>query len=120
MKLPILCAVLLGLAGCGTSASVSPVAGAPAMARKNPAQVQITEGEISSRRARPLGEITVTVRKATAFSPDPTREQVAQALREKAAEIGADAVQRVRYGKVEIGVMSWGQMDGSGQAVAFQ
>ena len=120
MKLPILGAVLLGLAGCGTSASVTPAPGAPVVARKNLAQVQITEGEITNRRTRPLGEITVTVRKATAFNPDPTREQVAQALREKAAEIGADAVQRVRYGKVEIGALSWGQMDGSGQAVAFQ
>ncbi len=119
----------LTLAGCGTRAvsSVAPTPGAtpsaalptPAQARKSPADVTLTEGDITDRPYQSLGDIKVTVAKWTIFDKDPTQEAVGQALREKAAEMGADAVILVRYGSVGIGFTSWGQMDGQGRAIVF-
>jgi len=82
--------------------------------------VLLTEGDITDRPYRAVDDIEVVVRKATIFNTDPTKEDVAKALRAKAAEIGADAVILVRYGTVGIGIASWGQMEGNGRAVVFQ
>lgn len=123
------------LAGCGTYAtsSVTPTPGAApqsqstaapaaqaAPAARAPEQVIVSENDMADRRYTSLGDISVTVRKWTLFDADPTRERVARALQEKAAEMGADAVIFVRYGTVGIGLFSWGQMDGQGRAVRFQ
>jgi hypothetical protein len=123
------CLIALGVAACGTrtESSITPTTPGPGTASpavsataKPPDQVILTEGDITNRPYRSLGDIDVTVKKWTIFDADPTREQVANALKEKAAAMGADAVVLVRYGSVGIGFMSWGQMDGQGRAVAFQ
>lgn len=124
------CLTALTVAACGTrtESSVSPAAPGPGtaassaapVAAKTPDQVLLTEGDITNRPYRSLGDIDVTVKKWTIFDKDPTQDQVAQALKEKAAAMGADAVVLVRYGTVGIGLMSWGQMDGQGRAVVFQ
>lgn len=130
MKAPLrilLCISLLGLSACGTYAtsSVQPVVGdAPSVGKvanapKAPAQVLVTENDITNRPYRVLGDVNVTVRKVTIFDSDPTREKVNAALQDKAAELGADAVVLVRYGAVGVGVFSWGQMDGQGRAIVF-
>lgn len=113
-------AVLLG--GCATWShstvdSAPAAAGAPAKAT-SAAQVQVLESD-SSRKYTSLGDITVTVNKTTVFHPAPTRELVNQALKEKAAEIGADAVVLVRYGTVGVSLMSWGSLEGKGRAVKY-
>src|ERR1700749_2173629 len=115
----------LALSGCGTYArtSTDTAPGAPdtsGLAKKNPNQIVLTEGDITNRRYTSLGDISVTVRKVTIFDTDPTQEQVNQALKERAAELGADAVVLVRYGTVGIGLTSWGVLDGNGRAVVFQ
>ncbi len=119
----------LATAGCGptwSSAEISPsttgtaTGTATARAPKSPAQVTLTEGDVSARRKYiDLGEISVTVNKTTIFHPDPTRELVNQALREEAAKLGADAVTQVRYGTVGISFLSWGSLDGRGRAIAY-
>jgi hypothetical protein len=119
------CLIALGLAACGTrtESSITPASPGPGAATAAPKaadQVMLTEGDITDRPYRSLGDIDVTVKKWTIFDTDPTREQVAAALKEKAAAMGADAVVLVRYGTVGIGFTSWGQMDGQGRAVAFQ
>jgi hypothetical protein len=130
-RLTILAVCLLTLMGCGTrtESSVSPTPGeAPGstnaqsarLPQKSPDQIILSEGDITDRPYRSLGDIEVTVKKWTIFDKDPTREMVAQALKEKAAKMGADAVVLVRYGTVGIGFTSWGQMDGQGRAVVFQ
>lgn len=123
------CLIALGVSACGTrtESSITPASPGPGTspsaavaAPKASDQVILTEGDITNRPYRSLGDIDVTVKKWTIFDADPTREQVAAALKEKAAAMGADAVVLVRYGTVGIGLMSWGQMDGQGRAVAFQ
>jgi ABC-type Fe3+-hydroxamate transport system substrate-binding protein len=122
------CLIVLGVAACGTrtESSITPATPGPGTtsavtaAPKPPDQVVVTEGDITDRPYRSLGDIDVTVKKWTIFDADPTREQVAKALKEKAAAMGADAVVLVRYGTVGVGFTSWGQMDGQGRAVAFQ
>jgi hypothetical protein len=133
MKIRLFYAIAIAalmLAGCGTrsSSSVSPTIGAAPVAgspsakpiAKSPDQIILTDGDITDRPYQSLGDIEVTVKKWTIFDSDPTREKVAAALKEKAAEIGADAVVLARYGTVGIGFSSWGQMDGQGRAVVFK
>ena len=128
MRAELVAVVTVGLllSGCGTysTSSVKPVAGdAPGtmakVAAKDSAKVIVTENDITDRPYRSLGDISVTVRKLTIFDSDPTKEKVADALREKAASMGADAVILARYGTVGIGFTSWGVMDGNGRAVVF-
>ena len=79
----------------------------------------ITDSDVVDRRYASLGDISVTVNKTTIFHPEPTRELVNDKLREKAAELGADAVILVRYGNGGISLMSWGSLEGKGRAVKF-
>src|SRR5579871_4715074 len=121
-------AMILLTAACShySTSSVAPPAGAtPTTAASKPApktpdQVVVTEGDITDRPYTSLGDITVTVRKFSIFNKDPTPAQVNDALREKAAEMGADAVVLARYGAVGVSVISWGELEGAGRAVVFQ
>jgi hypothetical protein len=136
-----LCAGLAGLAGCGTYASSDvkptgsdrntsgPAPGQPAdaptaevksgRAATDPAKIILTKGDIADRKYQAIGDIKVTVNKATIFDRDPTPALVNEELREKAGELGADAVIFVRYGTVGISLFSWGSLDGEGRAVYF-
>ena len=78
------------------------------------------QDDITDRSYRVIGDIEVTVNKTTIFHPDPTPELVDQKLREKAAELGADAVILVRYGTVGVSLISWGSLDGKGRAITFE
>ncbi len=130
MKIRLVPAIALAglLSACGSysTSSVKPVSGAtaiassPAAIAKTPADIIVTEDDITNRPYKSLGDISVTVRKITIFDSDPTKAKVADALREKAAAMGADAVVLARYGAVGIGFTSWGVMDGNGRAVVFQ
>jgi uncharacterized protein YbjQ (UPF0145 family) len=114
------------LTGCATW-STSSVSNTPAATTANakpevkklPAQVTITDTDVVDRKYESLGDISVTVNKTTAFHPNPTQELVNDKLREKAAEMGADAVVLVRYGSVGISLMSWGSLEGKGRAIKF-
>jgi len=77
-------------------------------------------GDISDRRYRSLGDISVTVSKWTIFDADPTPAKVNEALQEQAAKLSADAVILVRYGTVGMGMFTWGKLDGNGCAIAFE
>ena len=67
-----------------------------------PEKIILTEKDILDRPYKVLGDIEVTVNKTTIFHPNPTRELVAQKLREEAAKLRADAVILVRYGTLGI------------------
>jgi uncharacterized protein YbjQ (UPF0145 family) len=122
----IAAALLLADCGTRTSTSVQPTTGAiPEAAQvKLPAKtlgdVVVTENDITDRPYSSLGDVSVKVSKWTIFDADPTRAQVAEALRVKAADMGADAVVLVRYGTVGMGFFSWGEMEGEGRAVVFK
>ncbi len=113
-------------AGCATwsTDSVKPAASTRAaaapVAATSPDAIVVTENDITDRPYTVLGDVNVTVHKTTIFNKDPTRDQVNQELREKAAKLGADAVVLVRYGTVGVGVTSWGELDGQGRAVKFR
>ncbi len=85
----------------------------------SPSKVVITKDDITDRPYEVIGDIKVTVNKTTIFNADPTPEMVDERLREKAAELGADAVILVRYGSVGISLLSWGSLNGQGRAVFF-
>ena len=116
------CAILVS--GCATwshsTVDNAPQRPAAPVAKATPAaQIAVMESD-ASRKYASLGDITVTVNKTTVFHPAPTRELVNQALKEKAAEMGADAVVLVRYGTVGVSLMSWGSLEGKGRAVKYE
>ena len=84
-----------------------------------PRDVFITDTDIVNRKYSSLGDITVTVNKTTIFHPEPTPELVNVQLKEKAAELGADAVILVRYGKGGVSLFSWGSLEGKGRAIKY-
>ncbi|WP_284412016.1 hypothetical protein [Acidovorax sp. SUPP3334] len=90
-----------------------------ATAKRAPTDITLTDGDVVDRRYQSLGDVTVTVNKTTLFHPEPTRELVNEKLREKGAELGADAVILVRYGNGGISMMSWGSLEGKGRAIKF-
>ena len=116
---PALAAILLQ--GCATwsYSTVEGGQGQAAVAKPtNKASIQVMESD-ASRKYTSLGDITVTVNKTTVFHPTPTRALVDEALKEKAAELGADAVVLVRYGTPGISALSWGSLEGKGRAVKY-
>lgn len=143
VRLPIVLLACLALAACGTysatevkpvgqttSTSSGPAPGQPADAQTapkvtsdraptDPAKIILTKTDITDRKYQAIGDIDVTVNKATIFDADPTPALVDERLREKAAELGADAVIFVRYGTVGVTLFSWGSLDGEGRAVYF-
>jgi uncharacterized protein YbjQ (UPF0145 family) len=122
-------AAAIALHGCATwseaehkpvgQAASQEIASETKVDEKKLAAIIVTEGDITDRKYKNLGEISATVNKSTIFHPDPTRELVAEKLRESAAQIGADAVIQVRYGNVGVTMLSWGSISGKGRAVAF-
>lgn len=119
---PLLLSVLL--TGCATW-STSSVDNSAAdittsqVKKKQPSEIQVMEGDITDRSYKLIGDVSVTVNKTTVFHPDPTKEMVTEKLKEKASELGADAVVLARYGKGGMSLMSWGSLEGKGRAIKF-
>ena len=86
-----------GQTGSAASTTVEPGATETPQFKSNrpatdPATIVLTTSDITDRKYQAIGDIKVTVNKATIFDKDPTPALVDTRLREKAAEIGADAV----------------------------
>ena len=122
----------LAISACGSRSHTAVVSGTgsaaddqsgsvsvASVARRDPSEVLLTSEDIVDRPYEVLGDIVATVSKNTIFDDDPTREKVDEALREKASEMGADAVVLIRYGTVGVSFASWGALDGRGRAVVF-
>src|SRR2546423_12098662 len=116
-------AFVVVLSGCATwsTSSVDRKDGSYAAVKPtDPSKVTLSEGDMANRKYASLGDVSVTVNKTTVFNRDPTRDDVNQKLKEKAAELGADAVIHVRYGEGGISLLSWGSLEGKGRAIKFQ
>lgn len=120
----VLC--LAALAGCASDPTriadgprnVGTVAARPRPTGQAPAIIPIsTEG--TSRPHVVLENMTATARQITVFGKVPTNADVDSDLRKRAAELGADAIVNVRYGKQGVGVISWSQISGEGQAIRY-
>ena len=123
-KVAILTMSMVTLSGCATwstgSVERSDQQAAITTKATEPAKIALSEGDITDHKYVSLGDITVTVNKTTVFHSDPTKEQVNDKLKEKAANLGADAVIFVRYGGGGISPLSWGSLEGKGRAIKFQ
>lgn len=120
---PTIITITTLLSGCASTWSSSHVSNAQApetsVTPTRASAIIVSENDITDRKYKSLGDITATVNKTTIFNADPTREMVADKLREEAAKLGADAVILVRYGNVGISFMSWGSLEGKGRAIKF-
>lgn len=131
-RLAVMAVAALALGGCATwstsdvqvpSLAASIAAPAPAPMKRAPTSVDkvaLFEGDVTDRAYEAIGDISVTVNKTTIFHRDPTREAVAERLKEEAAQLGADAVIHVRYGTVGISLISWGSLNGKGRAIVYK
>lgn len=63
--------------------------------------------------------MTATARQITIFGHVPTNADVDEHLRQRAAELNADAIINVRYGASGVGAVSWSQISGTGQAIKY-
>ena len=125
MKIILTALLAASLTGCATWSTSSvdsksvDTAVSTQVKKTLPSSVVITDKDIPDRKYQSLGDITATVNKTTIFNADPTQEMVNEKLREKASELGADAVILVRYGNGGMSLMSWGSLEGKGRAVKF-
>lgn len=112
---------LLILTACGSwhTGDVARAPGGAQLPATTPSSIVVTEGDLT-RPYTVIGDVNVTVRKTTIFDKDPTHETVNDALRNDAAELGANAVILVRYGQVGLSMWSYGAMDGRGRAVVYK
>ena len=113
------------LPGCASSWSTGSIKQDPsqktaAVQPSDPNKIIVTEGDITKRKYVSLGDITVTVNKTTVFNQTPTREDVNQRLKERAAKLGADAVILARYGEGGVSAFSWGSLEGKGRAIKYK
>ena len=124
MRVAIAIGLVTTVSACADGWATTQVARpATAVAARAPTpvdQIQITEGDVTDKPYKSLGDVSVRVNKVTLFNADPTRDMVNQRLRAEAAKLGADAVIQVRYGTVGISAMSWGSLDGKGRAIACE
>jgi hypothetical protein len=118
----LLCALSIGVAmvaitsGCAPYRTSSNITSESPTALNANTKVLIAEDSLPARKYKEIGPIEVSVKKATIFHKDPTKEQANEALTESARVIGADAVINVTY-QSGIGMMTWGYMDATGTGV---
>jgi uncharacterized protein YbjQ (UPF0145 family) len=79
----------------------------------------VTEGDIADRAYVQVGTVTAKAGKFSWVSRNPDRTDVDRKLREKAQELGADAVIRVQYTPTGASLMSWGGIKADGVAVKY-
>lgn len=79
----------------------------------------VTEGDIADRPYLPVGTVTAKAGKFSWVSRNPDRSDVDRKLREKAQQMGADAVIRVQYTPTGASLMSWGGIKAEGLAVRY-
>jgi len=91
----------------------------PAQAAASSAEVVITEGDITNRPYRIIGDVSLTVKKVGIVDRPPIEEKAQLALRAKAVEMGADAIILVRYDRHGFTGLSMGRIDVTGRAVVF-
>jgi len=82
-------------------------------------RIVVTRDDVTDRKYEKIAEIEATVSKGSPLEPNPTEAMVAEALKETAAPLGADAVIKVRYGPVTLGTFTFARMKGTGTAVRF-
>ena len=66
-----------------------------------------------------LENMMATARQITIFGKAPVNADVDHDLRTRAAELDAEAVINVRYGKQGVGMVSRSQISGEGQAIRY-
>ncbi len=116
IRLLVFAMIILLSSGCASYRTSSNINSENSTSLAPNSRVIITEGMLSGRKYREIGPIEVTVKKLTVFHKSPTAEQANEALKEKAREIGADAVIEVTYDS-GVGFTSWGYIEAKGTGV---
>ena len=116
LSLAAIAAGLATLSGCAAYRTDSNVTFDSTQVAPRADKIIISEDALPGRKYKTIAPVEGTVKKLTVFHDDPTKEQVNIVLKEKAREIGADAVVNVTY-KSGIGFMTWGYLEGTGTGV---
>ena len=116
----------LALAGCASDPvriadgprNVGTIAARPGAVHRPAGAIPVSTGT-TNRPHVVLENMTATARQITIFGKVPTNADVDNDLRQRAAELDADAIVNVRYGKQGAGLVSWSQISGEGQAIRY-
>src|SRR5215212_5008972 len=81
-------------------------------------QIEIIYGG-TERAHRVLGEVSASKGATFAWSPQPEMSEGEEALRKKAAKMGADAVINVKLDR-GVSFWSWKAVKGTGTAIAYE
>lgn len=90
-----------------------------ALAASSSEAIIVTEGDITNRPYRIVGDVSVSVKKVGIVDRPPIEVKAENAIKAKAAELGADAVILVRYDRHGFTGLSMGRIDATGRAVVF-
>lgn len=115
----VILSILVATPALGQNIAPDPVLPPPGYAQIITMDVPVVAGDITDRPYRVIGVIETNVRKATAFSKDPSEEKIFRELWERAEKMGADAVVNAKYGGPRVTLMSWGASKATGQAIKF-
>lgn len=109
----------LSLPGCSTYRITSNIPAGTASVQPVSGPVMLLEGEPTGERPfQELGAIEVSVRKGSPFVDTPDRDEADRALRQKARDMGAEAVIRIQY-ESDFDIISWGHIQASGIGIRF-
>ncbi|MBI2395998.1 MAG: hypothetical protein HYV09_40925 [Deltaproteobacteria bacterium] len=90
-----------------------------AMRQTDPRDLKLFEDELDVPYVV-LADIHVAMRQETAFGAEPTRADVENELRVRAARLGAHAIVLVRFGEPGPGFFTGYELQGSGRAIRFR
>ena len=116
--------MMVQVSGCATYREsdsvtvISPLAVHSGHAVSAAGNILLSENGWPEQPWQSLGLIRVSVSKRSVFDADPTVAQVDRVLRERAMDLGADAVVDIHYTS-GIGWATWGYLEARGTAVRF-
>ena len=70
---------------------------------------------MENKNCTTITSVTTSIKKLTAFHPNPTNNQANFVLAEQGKKLGANVIRNVIYEK-GIGLMTWGYIDAKGDA----
>ena len=117
-KLVLVSIIVIFASGCATHSNrvSSSVKEAEIAVDAYAGEVTITEDVLEAGSYEEVDSLSVTLKKLTAFHPNPTKEQADEALTEQARLLGADTVMGVKY-KSGVGFTTWNYIKATGTAV---
>ena len=104
--------IALGFSGCATYRSSSGIQVPSTYVKPT---ILVTGTQLVGKNCKTIAKVDTSIKKLTAFSANPTKNQAFFILAEKGKKIGANAVRNVKW-ETGVGLTTWGYIDANGDA----